>query len=75
MNIIDILVHIRSNLNVEDRDTVEQQLREVDGVIAPRFTENNDHLLMVAYNPAKVNTGGLLDKVTEMGLDARLVGL
>ena len=75
MNIIDILVHIRTNLNGEDRDNVEQELRQLDGIIAPRFTEHNEHLLVVAYNPAKLNTGGLLEKVTAMGLDARLVGL
>lgn len=75
MNIIDILVHIRNSLDPEDRNTVEQELREVDGIIAPRFTENNEHMLVVAYNPAKVNTGGLIEKVTSMGLDARLVGM
>ena len=75
MNIIDILLHIRNQLGPDDRHTVEKELREVDGIIAPRFSENNDQLLVVAYNPAKVNSGGLMEKITSMGLEARLVGL
>ena len=75
MNITDILLHVRTDLEPQDRNTVENKLREVDGIISPHFTENNGHMLMVAYNPAKLNTGGLMDKVTSMGLDASLVGM
>lgn len=75
MNISDILVHVRTDLDPDDRNTVEQELREVDGIISPHFTDNNNHMLMVAYDPAKVNTGGLMEKVSSMGLDASLVGM
>ena len=75
MNITDILVHVRTDLDSEDRNTVEEELREVDGVIAPRFTEYNEHMLVVAYNPIKLNTGGLMKKFVSMGLDASLVGM
>ncbi|WP_353571138.1 hypothetical protein [Candidatus Albibeggiatoa sp. nov. BB20] len=75
MNISDILIHVNESLDSEQRQTVEQAVREIEGVIAPRFSPNKHHLLLVAFNPAVTTTKTLLTSVTSLGYQAQLVGV
>ncbi|KOR29875.1 hypothetical protein TI05_14640 [Achromatium sp. WMS3] len=75
MNVSDILIHINNTLNAEQREELQESMRNIDGVIAPRFTANKDHLLLVAFNPDKTSTSALLSKVQSYGYHAQLVGV
>ena len=39
MNIGDVLIHINESLNAQQRSTLEEAVRDIDGVIAPRFNQ------------------------------------
>ncbi len=73
MNGNDIMLHFQDNLDAQQKDTIESQLRAIDGVIAPRF--NKEHLLLVYYNSAKTDSLVMLNAVNAQGYHAHLVAL
>ena len=75
MNLPEVLIHVNDNPNESEKNDLVEQLRELDGVIAPRFSQEKDHLLFVSYNSDTINATKLLDKVKESGFKAQLVGL
>ena len=74
MNISDVMIHINESLGSEARTSLEEQMRKIDGVVAPRFNTGKEHLLMIAFNPQKTTSAVLLKKARDAGLTAQLVG-
>lgn len=75
MNISDVMVHVNESLSPEIRYALEEEMREMEGVIAPRFNAGEEHLLEIAYNPDRVAAIDLLHKVESHGYHAQLIGL
>ncbi len=73
MNGSDIMIHLQENLDTDHKNMIETQMREIEGVIAPRF--NKEHLLLIYYNSAKTDSSVLLNRVKSNGYHAQLVGL
>ena len=73
MNISDILIHIDEALSTWQREALEESVRQVEGVVAPRFNPGKTHLLLVAFDPDTA-TAALLAKVRSHGYTAQLVG-
>ncbi|MDY6991644.1 MAG: hypothetical protein SVR94_03425 [Pseudomonadota bacterium] len=69
----DTMVHINDNLNLEQKQALEEKMRQIPGVIAPRF--NKDHLLSISYNSDNLQAQTLLTTVQQQGYQAQLVGL
>lgn len=74
MSISDILIHINETLTQQQRGALEETVRQVDGVIAPRFNPGREHLLLVAFDPEATTMDKLLDVVRGKGYSARLIG-
>ena len=70
----DVMIHINESLSEEDRSALEESMRQIEGVIAPRFNPGKDHLMVVAYNPDKTNSAALLAKARSAGYTAQLIG-
>ena len=49
-------------------------MRQIDGVVSPRFNPGKQHLLMIAFNPEKTTTAALLGRARAAGYTAQLVG-
>ena len=75
MNVSDIMIHINEPLDEAAHSSIEKSLRQVEGVISPRFNIGKAHLLMVAFNPEKTSGAALLEKVRAAGYTAQLVGM
>ena len=75
MQLSDVLVHVSEKINADEKNYLVNQLRGLNGVIAPRFSENKEHLLLVSYNSDAVSALSLLNTVKQSGLHAQLVGL
>jgi hypothetical protein len=75
MQLSDVLIHIDQQINDLEKERLTNQLREVEGVIAPRFNDGKKHLLLVSYNPDSTNTMALLKEVENKGYTAQLIGL
>ena len=74
MSIVDVMIHINEPLSVAARSTLEETMRQIDGVVAPRFNPGKEHLLVVAFDPDKANAAALLEKARAAGYTAQLVG-
>ncbi|MDP2782967.1 MAG: hypothetical protein Q8O38_00035 [Sulfurimicrobium sp.] len=74
MDISDIMIHIDQALSEEDKRALEEKMRAIPGVIAPRFNAGRDHLLLVAFDPERVKTAAMLDSVRADGYQAQLIG-
>jgi hypothetical protein len=75
MNLSDVLIHVNESLNEPQQTALEDALRHIDGVIAPRFNPGTAHLLLVAFNPDVTNSTALLTHVKTLGYTAQLVGV
>lgn len=73
MHTPDVTIHINESLDATKQEALETAMREIDGVIAPRF--NLPHMLVVLYNSDKTRPAALLNAVTSKGYRAQLVGL
>lgn len=74
MDISDVLIHIDQALSAGEKHALEERLRTIPGVIAPRFNPGRDHLLLVAFDPAQIKTSAMLDSVRAGGYRAQLIG-
>lgn len=83
MQLADVLIHLNDNINESEKEDLVEQLRALNGVIAPRFNSGSDtgsnqsqqHLLLVSYNPETINSLDLLHTVNDKGYTAQLVGM
>lgn len=75
MQLSDVLIHLDQNLNESEKENIIEQLRTVEGVIAPRFNNKREHLLLVSYNSDSISSLTLLNEVKDKGYKAQLVGL
>ncbi|MBZ0106129.1 MAG: hypothetical protein K8H84_10915 [Sulfuricella denitrificans] len=69
----DIMIHFDEILNAQQQQSIEEELRAIEGVIAPRF--NKPHLLVISYNADSTSTHVLLKAVKDKGYQAQVVGL
>jgi hypothetical protein len=74
MNLCDVLVHIDETLSAAQKNELEEDMRELPGVVAPRFNPGQDHLMLVAFNSDQVNYASLLGRVQAHGYSAQLIG-
>jgi hypothetical protein len=74
MSINDVVIHVNETLDVQAQHDLEDRVREIDGVIAPRFNERRPHLMIVAYDPEHISTMTLLDAVRSQGYHAQHCG-
>lgn len=75
MSTSDIMIHINESLGEEARSALENAIRSVEGVVAPRFNAGKEHLLMVAFDPKKTSAAALLEQTRTAGYTAQLVGM
>lgn len=72
MQLSDVLIHINEIPNESEQDKLVNQLRNLDGVIAPRFSTEKEHFMFVSYNSDTIKSTSLLDKVKRMALKHNL---
>lgn len=69
----EVMIHINEPLNHEQQQAIESAMREIEGVIAPRF--NLPHMLVILYDADKIDSATLLSAIKGQGYQAQLVGL
>ena len=68
-----VVVHIDELLDEQRRETIECTMEEVEGVGNARFNETRHHLLIVDYDPKRVNSCAILTRVKLQHLHAQLI--
>jgi len=75
MQLSDVLIHINDDIDESRKEYLVNNLRDIEGVIAPRFNDDKKHLLLVAYDPDTTCSLALLNAVKDKGYKAQLLGL
>jgi hypothetical protein len=74
-NLTDVILHIDEDLDNEQRETIEESLRALDGVVSVHNSDKTPHLTIVEYDPAVMDSQKILKRVTNQGAHAELAGL
>ena len=74
MDINDVVIHVNEPLDAQARHALEDRMRAIDGVIAPRFNDRTPHLMIVAYNPDHTHASDLINEVRRQGYTAQSCG-
>ncbi len=75
IKMVDVTLHIDENIDHASREVMQDKLRALDGVVAAVSRDEKPHLLVVEYNPDRVNSDAILACVQEQGVHAELIGL
>lgn len=75
IDVADITLHIDENLDAEQRGTIVESLRALDGVVSVHNSDRAAHLTVIGYNPSVIDSQRILKRVTDQGAHAELVGL
>ena len=75
LNLVDLTVHIDENLSPEQRITIEDSLRALDGIVSVHGSSKTPHLTIVQYNPEEIDSQKILKRITNQGVHAELIGL
>lgn len=75
ITLTDVTIHIDKDADATTRQTVENGLRMLTGVVSVHMPEDKPHLMVVEYNPEATSSSHLLAMVTELAGHAEMVGL
>ena len=75
MDMSDVLIHVNESTEASGRFQLEESLRDVAGVIAPRFSPGHDHLMFVSYDPDSTTAAAILGQVRNLGYGAQIVAM
>ena len=75
VSIADVLFHIDENLDKAKRSTVEDHLRQVEGVVSVHNPDDRPHLTLVGYRPDRTSSEVLLGQIQAQGVHAEMIGL
>ena len=71
----DVLVHVDQTLDHDRLATLTKAIAAIDGVSTAEGHDAKPHLVIVTYDPAKVNSQAILAAVKAQGVSAELIGL
>jgi len=71
---VDVIVHIDDNLDIHYRTHLEDAVERKPGVMKARFNAQRHHLLVVAYDPKRINSEMILNHIKHQKVNAQLIG-
>ena len=71
---VDVIVHIDEQLDKHHRMHMEEVVESETGVMKARFNDQHHHLMIVAYDPKRINSALILDHIKRQKVNAQLVG-
>ena len=74
-NLADVTIHIDETLSAEQRGSIEESLRALEGVVSVHNPDKTPHLTIVEYDPAVMDSQKILKRITDQNAHAELIGL
>lgn len=71
----DIMFHIDETLDHTALEGIRDAITRRDGVGSASFHDDKPHMMIVMYDPEKVNSQSLLGTVEGRGVHAEIIGL
>ena len=73
--IADVTIHINESIDAQTRLSLEKRLLAMDGVVAASSHNGTSHLIVVKFDPERLQSQDILQTVVATGLHAELIGL
>lgn len=73
--LVDITMHIDQRIQQPELESLRKRLLSTDGVKTADYQTRRPHLMIVGYDPEKVNSLEFIRIARRKGIDAELVGL
>jgi len=70
---IDIVVHIAEDLDAQNKHRVEYTMLKATGIEYASFDKYRQHLLIIGYNPARIDSSRILELVKQQQLNPQLI--
>ena len=70
---INIVVHVDEELDERHRQRVEHAMQTATGIGQAYFDDFRRHLLIIGYNPARIDSARILALVKQQRLTAELI--
>ena len=74
-NLVDMAIHINEDVSYEARREIQDEIREMDGVMVATSRDEQPHFLLVGYDPSIIESNAILKSVKRHGFHAKLIGL
>lgn len=74
-DLADVLIHVDQTLDHARLASLTSVIAAMDGVAAAEGHDAKPHLVIVTFDPAKVQATDLLATVKAQGVNAELIGL
>jgi hypothetical protein len=74
-DVADVVIHVDETLAPDRLKTIEDHIHKISGVVTACNRDDQPHLISVTYNPERVKSLDILEKVRKEGVHAELVGL
>ncbi|MBZ0106426.1 MAG: hypothetical protein K8H84_12450 [Sulfuricella denitrificans] len=75
MSIVDFMIHLKTELPLDQRAQLESEMCDLEGVMSACFSPSHPHMMEVTYNPDVVSSSMVMDQVSQRGIVAQKVGL
>ena len=75
IKLVDLVLHIDESLTPEQRQTIEESLRALDGVVSVSNRDQTPHLTIVEYDPDDTSSADILKRIKNQGAHAEIIGL
>jgi hypothetical protein len=75
ITLVDVTIHIDETVDESRRPKLVDKVRQQDGVVSVGYHDEKPHLMIIEYNPEKINSTTLLQTIKDEGLHAELIGL
>jgi len=72
---VEVVIHVDEALNEESRAQLIENLQRHDGVGKACFTDGRKHLILINYDPDKLQTIDVLGFVKQERVNAELIGI
>ena len=71
---VDVVVHVDEHLDESRRTHIEDVMEREAGIMKARFNNQRHHLMIVAYDPKRINSSAILNYIKGQNVSAQLVG-
>lgn len=72
---VDVTLHIDETTNHADRESLRDDILHNVGVMAAAYHDDKPHLMVIEYDPDKINSSQFVNIAERKGLHAQLIGL
>jgi hypothetical protein len=74
VRLAELVVHVNDDIDEEQCEDFEQEMRSMHGVLDLSFCRNRHHLMIIQYHPELVTSCTIIEQVRRLAGMAQLIG-